>query len=158
MNTLVWLDAILFVLPCWHCLMQTKENWWQKFCISLSQLTSLSPSVACLPDSPLRHKLEPSLHSCLLVLLDPLSSPHTWAIAGHGTAKGPCYQQLAQPLGMVPGEQEHCHNPNYISHKPLPFIGSFSSEGLWSGKWLRSIAQSLFQKLCNTPKHWRRKY
>lgn len=99
MNTLVWLDAILFVLPCWRCLMQTKENWWQKFCISLSQLTSLSPSVACLPDSPLRHKLEPCLHSCLLVLLDPLSSP----TLGH-CLPWHCQRSLLPATGSAPGD------------------------------------------------------
>lgn len=119
MNTLVWPDTILFVLPCWGCLMQTKENLQYKFCISLSQLTSLPSSVACLTDRPLRHMLELSLQSWLLVLL--AGFPEQPPDLGHHLLWG-CQRTLlpalgsacgVQPLGMVPGEQEHCSLPPF---------------------------------------------
>lgn len=158
MSILAWLDTILFVLPCWGCLMQTNEKLQYQFCISPSHLTRLLPFVACLPDSPLRYILEPSLQCCLPVLLDSLTSLHTWAIACQRTLPPPIGSACeVQPLGMVPGEQEHSPQPQlYLTHIPLSSIGRFSSEGLWSAKWLRSIAQSLFQKPCNTPKYWRK--
>lgn len=123
MNTLVWLYIILFVLPCWRCLMQTKENLRHKFCISVSQLTSLSSPVACLPERP------PQAHAGAL---SPVLSPRApgwipWTVPRSGPSlamglpKDPAPSnwlclQGSSPWGWFLVSKSTAHNPNYSSH------------------------------------------